>query len=344
DPAFKPLDIRTAPTFDYMAPEQIKGFEIDPRADLYSFGVLLFELMTGKLPFESLSKRGVTAIKHLEAKAPSPRSLNSEIPPELDQLILTCLEKDISKRFESASDLVEQLKALSGQSQFVTSKIERGSQILLSSQFIHRDAQLAKLLKFFDQAQSNYFSEFIIITGEVGVGKSRLLAEFKLLRQAYEQSFFSLQCLAQEATPLYPFLQMIESLIKRWPRESIERQKLVEKQGDTLISLCPNLMKEPDLFHCHKTENLSLSERQRMVLSFLQDLIDSQFIAIFLENLQWCDSYSVEVLEMIFNAPSKKRLFLSGTYLGESVLEETPFQRLFYRLKMNRKIQEIPLT
>lgn len=344
DPAFKPLDIRTAPTLDYMAPEQLKGFEIDPRVDLYSLGVILFELVTGKLPFESISKRGATGVKHLETKAPSPRALNPEIPSDLEHLILSCLEKDVSKRIESASDVIEKLKSLSGQSQFVTSKIERGAHILLPPQFVHREAPLAKLLKSFDQAQSKYFKEFVIVTGENGVGKSRFLAEFKQLRQGYEHQFFTLLCLPQEIVPLAPFLQMLESWIKRYPRERLERKQWIEKYGDTFVSLCPSLMKEPDLFRCHRSENLSLADRQRLLLSLLQDLMDTQFVTIFFENLQWCDPDSVEVLETMVNNPSQKRLFLCGTYLGESVQEETPFQRLFYRLKMSRKIQEIPLA
>ncbi len=84
----------------YMAPEQVRGQNVDPRADLYAIGVILFRMFTGRLPFSG----GIIEILrgHLETPPPRPRELNPGIPELLEGIILTALEKDPARRFASA--------------------------------------------------------------------------------------------------------------------------------------------------------------------------------------------------------------------------------------------------
>ena len=92
----------------YMSPEQCDGREASVRSDLYSLGVLLFELFTGRLPFlsDSLSR---LIILHASEAPPEPRSLRPEIPPEIERLILACLEKDPARRPGSAGEVARAL-------------------------------------------------------------------------------------------------------------------------------------------------------------------------------------------------------------------------------------------
>jgi serine/threonine protein kinase/tetratricopeptide (TPR) repeat protein len=96
----------------YMAPEQILGAPVDHRTDLFAFGVILFEMATGQRPFRRQgSSETFAAI--LRDTPPPPSSLNPRVPVELDALVGCCLEKDVSKRMQSAADLRERLQALS---------------------------------------------------------------------------------------------------------------------------------------------------------------------------------------------------------------------------------------
>lgn len=94
----------------YMSPEQAMGRPSDPRSDVYSLGILLFELATGRLPF--LARNLSEAIRyHVQTPPPEPRSIRSEIPETLEQAILQAIQKDPAKRFPSAAAMAEALKA-----------------------------------------------------------------------------------------------------------------------------------------------------------------------------------------------------------------------------------------
>lgn len=95
----------------YLSPEQAKGTYIDCRADIYSFGVVLYEMVTGKLPFEGDSPVTV-ALKHLQEEPIAPKSINSAIPDSLNKLILKAMEKEVIKRYQSAKEIIQDLQKI----------------------------------------------------------------------------------------------------------------------------------------------------------------------------------------------------------------------------------------
>ncbi|MCX6577171.1 MAG: serine/threonine protein kinase [Candidatus Aminicenantes bacterium] len=95
-------------TPEYMSPEQAEGKEVDQRSDLYSLGIILFEALTGKVPFEGDTPLSI-ALKHKTELPPDPRKLNSQIPEDLNSLVLKCLEKDKGKRYQTAAEIIVEL-------------------------------------------------------------------------------------------------------------------------------------------------------------------------------------------------------------------------------------------
>ena len=91
-------------TAQYLSPEQAKGGEVDQRSDLYSLGVVLYELLTGKTPFEGDTPVEV-AMKHLSNAPKPPSELRKDIPPELDMVVLRALAKDPNDRYQSADEM-----------------------------------------------------------------------------------------------------------------------------------------------------------------------------------------------------------------------------------------------
>ncbi len=98
-------------TPEYMSPEQAEGKGVDERSDLYSLGVIIYEMVTGHVPFEGETPLSV-AIKHKSEPPQDPRTLNSQVSPALSRIILKCLEKSRLNRFQKADELQAQLEAL----------------------------------------------------------------------------------------------------------------------------------------------------------------------------------------------------------------------------------------
>jgi serine/threonine protein kinase/tetratricopeptide (TPR) repeat protein len=91
-------------TPEYMSPEQVEGKEVDERSDIYSLGIILYEMVTGRTPFEGETPLSV-AHKHKYEPPADPRKLNPQVPEDLSLLILRCLEKDRAKRWQTAGEL-----------------------------------------------------------------------------------------------------------------------------------------------------------------------------------------------------------------------------------------------
>ena len=116
------MNVKTRPgivlgTLTYMSPEQTRGLEIDARSDLFSFGIVLYEMLSGRSPF-ARETTSVVIAAILMAEAPAPSTMNKEIPLELDRIVSKSLVKDRKQRYQTAADLLRDLRQLTDRFRF----------------------------------------------------------------------------------------------------------------------------------------------------------------------------------------------------------------------------------
>ena len=179
-------------TPDYMSPEQVEGKDADERSDLYSMGAMLYEMVTGKLPFEGKTALSI-AFKHKTEIPLDPRELNSQISEQLSAVILNCLEKEREKRYQTAEELRAELRAAKeGLATHVSPPKPGIPAFLIESEeetriagpvFVAREQEIDRLGNSLRVALSGK-GRVVFVTGEVGSGKTALVQEF--LRRAQE--------------------------------------------------------------------------------------------------------------------------------------------------------------
>ncbi|MGB2906761.1 MAG: protein kinase [Candidatus Aminicenantaceae bacterium] len=98
-------------TPEYMSPEQVEAKEVDQRSDIYSLGIILYEMVTGRVPFEGETAIAI-GVKHKSEQPEDPVQINAQVPEDLSRLILKCLEKDPENRYQSAGEVRAELEAI----------------------------------------------------------------------------------------------------------------------------------------------------------------------------------------------------------------------------------------
>jgi serine/threonine protein kinase len=144
-------------TPEYMAPEQSDGIN-DYRSDIYSLGIILYQMLTGRVPFTADSPMAVT-LKHLQLPPPKPSQINPDIPPEIEEIILKALAKRPEERYQEASDFANAYKHALVQEHFRAQTLPTIASVIIhrSQQELHTTQQnLQEISPHICQALSNY--------------------------------------------------------------------------------------------------------------------------------------------------------------------------------------------
>jgi len=328
----------------YISPEQTGRMnrEIDRRSDLYSLGVCLYELFTNRLPF--VTDDPLDLVYHHMAISPEhPTDFNKDIPVATGDIILKLLAKDSKHRYQSIqgviSDLDECRKALSDQtllSNFFLGKKDFSDTIQIPDKLYGREQEIESIENAYAKVSNGAFI-LLLVKGYSGAGKSSLVYEatkpISKNRGIFIEGKFDQY---QRDYPYFAWIKAIEKLadyLLSEPPPSLERWKLsilevLNNEGKVITNLIPGFAKiigdQPELPDLEPGKEKT--RVHRVFKNFFSSIANGKHpLFIFIDDWQWADIASIDLLEALIESEGIPFLLISGAYRENEISKEHPF-------------------
>ncbi|MDP8937309.1 MAG: serine/threonine-protein kinase, partial [Actinomycetota bacterium] len=295
-------------TARYLAPEAagLMACDVDERSDLYSVGVLLFECLAGRPPFEATDV-GAVLRQHLNTPAPQLRGLGVRVPRALDAAVQRLLRKDPAERYQSAAAVITDLEAVAeGLARGVADPVvviglHDRRQALTEPSFIGRDAELSRLDSLIAGAGSGR-GGLVFVESESGGGKTRLLDE---MVQRWQSRAWILRGQAVDQAAQRPFellegvVEGIVSSCRRWPELAETLGSRLGDRAEAVVAALPDLAGVlGEVKAVHLGPEAYGETRSVSALSTLLDALGSATrpAVVILDDCQWADGPTLRLL------------------------------------------------
>ncbi|HWH81518.1 MAG TPA: AAA family ATPase, partial [Burkholderiaceae bacterium] len=343
----------------YLAPEQTgrTGRSVDQRADLYSLGATLYELVTGRAPFENADP--LHLIHNLLAQLPTrPDELVPGTPAALSDIVMRLLEKEPDQRYQSAVGLAHDFALLrervaAGETgSFALGRHDFAQRLSAPSRLIGRDAEIAGLNRAFESAL-NGGSRGVLVSGAPGVGKSALINELRPMVAARHGWFISGKFDSQRqdmaSDGVYQALRALGRLLLAEPEAELQplRERIVQaigRAGCRLIAGVPEialLLDERPV----KGEIDPLTAKDRLVevtLDLLRVVASpARPLVMVVDDLQWAAPMPIALVHAVLTDHSMRGLLLVGAYREAEVDAAHPLAAMLPRWA---RLDPSPLT
>lgn len=329
-------------TVYYIAPEQALGEEISQSADLYSLGVMLYEAVTGQLPF--VGDNPITILtQHLYAPPVPPHVRNPQLPAELDNLILQLMSKNPTERPASAGEVMRRLEQLSLKGTLAVTfpqpdLLER----MARGRIVGREREMLQARRLWERIQAGE-GLLWLISGEPGIGKTRLVREVVTLVEVTGGKTFVGECYPEGGAPYAPIAQIIRRALAFNPQRLVE---LPENVLADLLLLAPDLQSRyPEVQPNPRLE--PISEQQRLFENLVEFFITLSRVSpclLVLEDAHWADQASLAFLRYLARRTLEQRLMIVITYREVDLDEALPLQDMLIALTRDRLAERLKLT
>jgi predicted ATPase/signal transduction histidine kinase len=337
-----------AGTMAYMAPEQTGRINraVDTRSDLYSLGVTLYEMVTGTLPFSAADPLE-WAHAHIARQPVAPSERVADVPEQLSAVVLKLLRKTAENRYQSAAGLEADLQVCLASwetdrriSPFPLGAKDISERFLIPDKLYGRDQEVRELQAAFDRVVDSGRPELMLVSGYSGIGKSSVVTEvcknLVLRRAIFATGKFDQY---KRGIPYATLVQALESIISEilsksddevaaWKREL---QEAVGQNGQLIVELIPELEfiigPQPPVSDLAPQE--AQARFQMVFRRFLAAFANPEHpLALFLDDLQWADNETLELVEHLILEAEIHHVLLVGTYRDNEVDPWHPLRRM----------------
>lgn len=343
-------------SFAYMAPEQsgVLTRTVDARSDLYSLGIVFYQLICGVLPYES-QNIGELLHQHIAKRPKEPISIIEDLPPIVNDIILKLIQKDPDNRYQTAFGLAEDLKKLlkkesakeSEYPVFQLGKKDRLKNINFRTTIQGREAQIQLIQEKLDASfLPKGGVQFFL--GKKGFGKTRLLEECEKMASFKETFFSQINSKKQSIQPFEPIIAIANKLLEQASflseKELLRiKSKLKQKLGDELAYLTEILPALTSLFRINPKKPEAgnfLAEHEKIFFKALKNfffcfLFKSKPLIFAFDDVQFWDDLSIDFINYL--APFlKRKAFYIFLFCDEIVF----FNKKEFSLRLEKTIQD----
>jgi PAS domain S-box-containing protein len=354
-----------AGTFAYMAPEQTGRMNrsIDSRSDLYALGATLYEMLTGSLPFSASDPMGWVHC-HIARQPVPPSERLANVPGPVSAIIMKLLAKTSEERYQTAASVESDLRKCLAEWEsrrrigpFTLGAHEIPDRLLIPEKLYGRVREIETLLASFERVVANGTPELALVSGYSGIGKSSVVNELHKVLVSPRGLFASgkfdqykrdipYATLAKAlGTLVRQVLVKSEAEVDQWRRVLTEA---VEPNGRLIVSLVPEaefiIEKQPPIpdLPPRDAQNRFRQAFRRFLGAFAAP---EHPLALFLDDLQWLDAATLDLLEDLLTGPEVRHLLLVGAYRDNEVSPSHPLLRMLEAIrKAGVQVHEIVLA